>query len=409
MSKKIVVIGFSLVYFLAASFAFAISHSSNHTKYYQGMVAGDFDADTVDEVAFDFGASGTWIYDPNYSPYWFRISFENPEAMIAGALGFSAGEQLIIDFGSQGTWKWSYDYYNPGIWEKINTDDPAWMYCADVEGGDSTEEVVIGYPSGASPGIYVYEYDGVDFSWHKLWDNEAPPGFPAAFLVGGLNDELIHDFGANGVSYWTYFAGWPAASWTKINPNDMQDQSLALDLNGYYSSEEELLADFGPLGVWLYVSVFNNWYRQNYGDLCEAWPVAFDQLDASYEVFCEFCGAWSGLWMFNPGDYYLQKWQRVCWNNPDFILGANISTGPEGNNGEEAVGDFGALGIWIQLKYLGTWTRVNWNNPERMIKANIDGDGAMEIIFDFGDLGVWTWDFSTGIWDRINWGNPEDH
>ena len=53
------------------------------------------------------------------------------------------------------------------------------------------------------------------------------------------------------------------------------------------------------------------------------------------------------------------------------IVAADI----DGDNNDEIVGDFGALGVWIYETSTGVWTQITVNNPEWIIVGNWNGDG----------------------------------
>lgn len=380
------------------------SWQSRHSSKYRGMVAGDFDNDGYDEVAFDFGAQGIWVYDPNASTKWNQIRTDDPVWMIAVGIGSPADDELIVESSANWLDWWNYNGY-PGTWTAMTSSDPMWAYDAgDVGDGDTGHEVVVFFDCC---GIYVADYTGSGtfggFDMYKIRNTTTSyPGIPAAFAAA--DSELVHDFDSAGVEFWNYSAGFPSTNWTQISTNNVQDDNVAVNGSG---SDDQYYGDFGPsLGTFRYTyGTPGTWARINWAYPCEVYPVAYDTANALYEIIYEFCGTWTGLWGYNPtGD----SWTRLSWNNPHFILGADVATSANGgNNGDEAIGDFGSIGMWINYSFGTSWTRINWGDPQGMIQANLDSDPEKELVIDFGSGGVWTWDQATDTWTRISWNNPE--
>lgn len=373
--------------------------ASNHSSWYSGMVAADYDGDGRDEIACDFGSQGIWIYDSNGSPDWFMISSSDAEWMVAARILQSSHYELVAGLAGS-TWWWNYDQADgyPGKWTRLYNACAPHAYVADVD-GDNIDEILISFND---LGVVILDYagsgEGGNFEAHWL-ESEGWPGFAVRF--GGGDEELVHSFGKRGLKYWDYRASWPAI-WTQLSWNSLDLQSMGIDLDS--DPEEELWADLSSNGTWVFNFGENVWSRVNWGDLDGAWPVAFDALGADYEIICVYAGV-EGLWMYDGSD---GSWTRINWEKPSFVLGANVlDSSKGGNNGEEAIADFESLGVWVQKKYAGDLERISWDSPESMIRAQIDEDSEDEVVFDFGEAGVWIWDAAAMVWTQISPRNPE--
>lgn len=374
-------------------------NASNHSSWYTGMVAADYDGDGRDEIAFDFGSQGIWIYDSNASPDWFMIASSNPEWMVAARILQSSHYELVVGLAGN-TWWWNYDQSdNPtGGWKRLYNAYASHAYAVDVD-GEEIDEIVMFFDT---LGVVILDYTGTGanggFDAHWL----EPIGWPGyAVRLDGGDEELVHDFGSYGLKYWDYRADWPAV-WTRISWNNLAGQGMGLDLDG--DPEEEFLGDYAAQGTWIYNFKENAWSRVNWADLLFAWPVAFNTLGADYEVLTVYGGA-TGLWMYDGSD---GSWTRINWAEPSIALGANILTSTQGgNDGEEVIADFESQGVWVQKKYAGDWERISWDSPESMIKVQIDDDFEDEVLFDFGGAGVWIWDAAAMAWTKISPRNPE--
>ncbi len=372
--------------------------------YYTGMVVGNFDGDAYEEIAFDYGASGIWIYDPNASPQWNQISTDDPVWMISVTLSSTADDELIAEFstGTPNRW-WNYSGY-PGTWKGISGSTISWAYDAgNIGDGDAGHEFVAYFPGY---GVYVLDYTGSgpygDFEIHKIHNvvTTYSQGMPID-LDGNSEYELIHYFD-DGLYYWNYASGYPA-TWTLLNTNFFEIvDCYAVDVDG---GADEFIGDTYS-GLWQYKHGSpGTWTRINYSPILEAWPCAYDTLGEQYEVTFSFSPD-VGLWEWNGG----ADWARINWTVPQFAVSADIASAANGgNSGEEMIADFGSAGVWIQYLWRGAWTRLNWNNPVSMVPANLDSDPQYEIVFNFGSLGVWRFDQATGAWTRLNWNPPESN
>ncbi len=377
---------------------------SSHSAHYQGMVAGDFDGDRIEEVAFDLGGLGIWIFDPNAAQPWNRISSDDPQWMIAAGLSNPATDELIVKRSNHHLWWWRLSSGYPGAWTEICRSGADYAYNAgDIGDGDPGHEFVAGF---TRIGVYIFDYTGTGayggFDAHCVHASNFDQAGIRINLDGGSDFELIHSF-PEGTCVWVYSAGYPAA-WTQISPNrPSMGGSIALPGE---SGVDRFVGDYGNLGLWKYKHGSpGKWERLSYHLLSRIWPVGYDSAVRSGKALCLFKEI-DGLWRYD-GDRD-PVWERAAWKSPDFVLGADIATSATGgNSGQEAVGDFGELGVWVQYSEDGPWLRISFDNPEGMIPADIDDDPEEEIICDFGRLGVWSWDQATTTWTRLSLNSPE--
>ena len=133
----------------------------------------------------------------------------------------------------------------------------------------------------------------------------------------------------------------------------------------------EIVGDFGALGIWLYHGI---WTKISGGN-----PEELVALDLNGDLTDEIVGDFSGLGIYL---YNGSSWSKISSNNAEKLFAGDIN----GDGVEELIGDFGSQGLW---SYDGTWSRIVWNNPEDFICADINNDGTDEIIGDFGSNGLW--------------------
>ena len=73
---------------------------------------GDFDGDGADELAVDFGATGTWLYDGGA---WSQLTLRNPESLLAADVDGDTADEILADLGASGLWLW-----NAGAWNQLS-------------------------------------------------------------------------------------------------------------------------------------------------------------------------------------------------------------------------------------------------------------------------------------------------
>jgi hypothetical protein len=117
--------------------------------------------------------------------------------------------------------------------------------------------------------------------------------------------------------------------------------------------------------------------------------------DLNEELVCDFGPL--GLWVYDIAT----KWRRITPDNPEWIIGIQFTPGDF-----EIVADFGALGLWW-WDYPNTWTKISSNDAENGYAVDDNGDGVDELHVDFGEIGIWRWDNVSKTWSRLSGWNPD--
>ncbi len=324
---------------------------------------GDFDGDSWDEVAMDFGSSGAWMWD---NSAWTQIATSNPENLIAANVDGNNDDEILLDLGAGGLWLW-----DNGALAQISGVNVDCLATGDTD-ADGSDEVAADF--GAS-GLWYWNGG----SWTQL-SGANLEYLAVANIVGTGAAEIIGDFGAIGL--WV----WSGGAWTQLSGVNA-DAFAAGNTDG--TGPEDLIGDFGATGLWLYSS---GAWTQLSGVNADKMIAADIDHSGDKEIVGDF-GA-TGLWLWDSG-----AWTQVSGVNADDMLAADV----DGDGAEEVMGDFASLGLW--LWDTGAWSQISSVNPEGFLAADVDGDGAMELISDFGTLGVWKWD--GGAWSQISANNPD--
>jgi hypothetical protein len=119
------------------------------------------------------------------------------------------------------------------------------------------------------------------------------------------------------------------------------------------------------------------------------------------EVVADFGGL--GIWVYEQ-----LTWHQISGTNPDWILAVSLDEFP----GKEVIADLGDQGIWrwAHSGYPGDWRQISGNNPLWAVALDDDGDGRQELYANFGpSLGVWRYDEGNGgagDWRQVSPFNP---
>ncbi len=161
---------------------------------------------------------------------------------------------------------------------------------------------------------------------------------------------------------------------------------LAADTDG--DGTEEILADIGPDGLWLWDSYV--WTLLSASDP-DAVIAANVDGDAAREIVADFGP--TGIWVLDG------TWVQISGADADGMVSGDVDFDAV----DEIVIDFGALGAWAWDS--GAWTQLSGSNLDRMLAADFDGDGSAELAVDAGALGLWFWD--GGAWTMLSGVNAE--
>jgi len=324
---------------------------------------GDFDGDSWDEVAMDFGSSGAWMWD---NSVWTQIATGNPENLVAANVDGNNDDEILLDLGASGLWLW-----DGGALTQISGVNVDCLAAGDTD-ADGSDEVAADF--GAA-GLWYWNGG----SWTQ------PSGANLEYLAianldGTGGAEIIGDFGAIGL--WV----WSGGSWTQLSGVNA-DRFTSGNTDG--AAGEDLIGDFGPTGLWLFSS---GAWTQLSGVNADNTITADIDHSGDKEIIGDFAA--TGLWLWDSG-----AWTQLSGVNADDTMAADV----DGDGAEEVIGDFAALGLWLWDS--GAWSQISGVNPEGLLAADVDGDGAKELIADFGSLGVWMW--NAGAWSQISANNPD--
>ena len=125
------------------------------------------------------------------------------------------------------------------------------------------------------------------------------------------------------------------------------------DINPKNTYKDELVVDFGDLGIWIYEQM---------------------------------------------------TWHQISGENPDWIMAVSLDNDPA----KEVVVDFGKRGLWrwTHSGYPGDWRQVSGNDALWAVALDDDGDGWQELHVNFGpDIGLWRYEEDAdgnGSWTQIS-------
>ncbi|MGD8537158.1 MAG: SBBP repeat-containing protein [Candidatus Aminicenantes bacterium] len=200
-------------------------------------------------------------------------------------------------------------------------------------------------------------------AWQNLTGDD-PELIVSTDTNGDGNEEICADFGALGLWLWR-------DSWSFLTSND-PEYIISADTDG--DSAREIVADFGTLGLWMYDGA-GTWTSLAGAD-SENIIAADTDGDNKDEVVGDF--GTMGLWLYDSG-----AWTPLSGSDADNMIAADA----DGDSQDEVVGDFGALGLWSNNG--GVWNVLAGSDAEGMIVMDREPDGAHEIVADFGASALW--------------------
>ena len=285
MKKSIGII--ALVAFLAASsFGQDIpNYPDNSSLGYKSSIMGNFDnADPQDEIIVDFGSAGVWYYDGGH---WYSQSSLNPEAMISVLADGVDDEEAVFDFGMTGLWYWDL-----GAWTQLSVVDSQGMFAVDDD-FDSRQEMQVDF--GA---LGVWRYDWDDLSWTQLSGLDPYNGLRTDFGEAG-HEEGCWSFPGAGV--WTISKSAASDTWSyeQLTGTENADKDRLSAHFTDVAGPEDLVVDFGSLGLWLCKGSDKSWMKISPMSAKLIKEVRFAD-DAAAELLAEdengglYMGNWNG-------------------------------------------------------------------------------------------------------------------
>lgn len=175
---------------------------------------------------------------------------------------------------------------------------------------------------------------------------------------------------------------------------------VAVDMDE--DGDDDLICDFGSLGVWYYRQG-TGWTKINNNN--PDWLISYDWASSHY-ILADFgsLGLWQGYWA--GGDVI--SWIKENNNNASFAF--SLDDDMDGN--DEVYVDFGGLGLWRRDWSDFSWTKINNASPGDGFKSDMWDSGWHEGVFDFGGTGLWsTYHEKEGgadqqFWDKLNASEP---
>ena len=371
----------------------------NSSLGYKGVLMGEFDYyDEADELLVDFGSVGVWYYNGGS---WSQQSGLNAESMISAVTIDTADEEAVFDFGATGLW-----YWNEGYWTQLSGANAQGMFSVDDD-FDTRDEIQVDFGT-----LGVWRYDWDDSSWTQL--SGLNPYNGLRMDVGGPGyEEGCWSFSSVGV--WNIYKSNTGSNlfYTQltgtVNGND--DHTSAHFTNT--AGAEDLVMDFGTLGIWLYRETWGPWYQISGMDPNRIKEVKFVGGSQDYELLAHD----------NAGGLY---WGN--WNGSTFVwtLITSASIGPGwcetfdkdgADSGDEEViipasaggayiFDYSAGSTFNQWIGVGTNWHINFMVKGDYYTRGYDSTLAVAFSSTSDNPGLWTWDQTAG-WVKIS-GNVPD-
>jgi hypothetical protein len=224
-----------------------------------------------------------------------------------------------------------------------------------------------------------------------------PRGYKGLLLAdvnpkNAYKDEVIADFG--GLGLWVD----EQMTWTQISAND---PDWILDISLDDTPKKEIIADFGEKGVWKWT---HNGYPGDWKQLSgnnAQWAIALDDdKDKRQELHVVF-GKPPGIWRYDEATGGAGTWKQLSPFTPSF--GLRTATRPGGP--EEGCYSFPGKGVWT-VSFAGGVVHA-----EQLSGMEIDGDDAAsapftggpgdDLIIDFAAKGLWLCRNSDHAWQQI--------
>ncbi len=319
------------------------------------------------ESTFPVVAGPDLTQNGNYDAIVARVLYYD-DHFLKHAVGDFDGDDRVeaaLDFGSQGIW-----LYDGSAWTQLSPVNPESLLAADIDGDKASDMVA---DLGIS-GLWLWK----DGAWTALSAANVEAMSAGDTDADGA-DELVCDFGALGL--WLGDGG----SWSQLSAANAEF-AIVTDIMG--NAAAEVICDFGPTGLWLHSA---GAWTQLSG--VNADYVISGKTEAGSYVAADFGS--TGLWAWTAGG----GWVGLSGANADDLVAADT----DGDADDEIIGDFGALGLWLNDG--GSWTVLSGARTDAIVPADTDADGAAELASGFGALGLWLWD--GGAWTQLSGAGPD--
>jgi hypothetical protein len=363
---------------------------------YRGVVIGQFNAaDLGKEVACDFGSAGAWVFHGNV---WSQITGANPDWIIGVGMGAGADEKLIGDFGAMGLWLWSYSDY-PGTWVQASGLDSSWAFAVDDD-GDTKQEIYVDF---GTTGLWRGDIDGP--SWAQVSALDASHGLRMDSFISAATEEACVFFPAVGT--WAIWRSGSSFIYQQLTGtvSDEDDHASAKFRNGI---AEDLVADFGGLGLWLLTDQsYSDWHQISTDAVDRIKTVSFGGNNPGLVMKS---GSRTGLYYWHYDGSYPGVEAQISATRVDPYGFCEPFSYTTADNDDELAVDQGASGLWMYEYNNGTWTLLSANDPVFMVAGDIWNDGKdTALIVDFGVAGLWLYDGQYHDWYQMSALSPDDN
>ena len=245
-----------------------------HSVSPESMITGDLDGNRLDDLVFDFGSQGVWVW-MNHAT-WLWLNPQNPTHLVTGDFDNNGRDEVVLDIPDAGLWVWrnntSWEFLHPvnarhlavgnldgllgdelivnfqgghGVWTLVN--DTTWerlhgldvttMVTADLD-ADGKAELIANFPTF---GVWAFRNFA---NWSQVHPFEALR-IEAAHIDAGTQIDLVFDFGP-GWGLWTYDND---ADWSQLHGLSSQGMAAG-DFDG--DGKDDLVVGFGGAGLWRY-------------------------------------------------------------------------------------------------------------------------------------------------------------
>jgi hypothetical protein len=325
--------------------------------------AGNFNPDQAEEVAADFGPKGVWLYD---NGGWTQLSPLDPETLMAADVNGDGRDEILADLGSNGLWLW-----NAGAWNQLSAVDVENVAAGDVD-GDGIKEIIGDF---GPAGLWLEDGD----AWTQLSGVNVDR---VITIKEYQEDYIVGDFGSLGL--WVYYGGSMGGYWQNQSIEDADGLVAVADS----SVNQWVVGDFGSKGLWIpnYVGA----HQLSGADADDV--ISIHSGIGADELLVDFgpLGLWYLIDLVNP------SWIQYSGPDAEFMITAKhpLDWNPIG-----VVVDFGQQGLWLKIDPLTPWQQLSGLNPDGLLAAELDGDWGDEIIAAFGAYGLWLW--NAGTWVQV--------
>jgi hypothetical protein len=94
----------------------------------ESMITGDLDGNRLDDVVFDFGSQGVWVW-MNHAT-WLWLNPQNPTHLVTGDFDNNGRDEVVLDIPDAGLWVWrnntSWEFLHPVKRETSRGWEPRW-------------------------------------------------------------------------------------------------------------------------------------------------------------------------------------------------------------------------------------------------------------------------------------------